>query len=661
MKKKFYLIALLFICSLTIRVFFIDAGLQNFHVNGDEGANFLQAQEISQQAAKPLFFWGQPYQFPVEAYLMSLVAPILSWDTFGVRIVPILFCTASFFIFCFLCKKLGSFSLVWPAFLLILFPSTYSLNRQTQLLTPQHSIAILLFSICALFLWYHKKSRFILLSAFAAGAFAGLSISNHLLSASMVVALSLVICLGDSFRSALKNSATYVLGLLLGLAPYIYVKIFIEGAYQKVADTLPFDKIILRLWDPVIYDLVPTAVGINTLFYPDVGPKVDTFEFFIAPFSIIFAIFIVVLILDRFLRFACRIYTNRWPSLEMPDFFLGTIILALIMASMTKMIAYPRYILFIVWSFPFIVYYAYSVLPKIPKYIFSIFVLFLVVINLVNHWHHFKFWSKKNLSHKHTFMPNKKPLYDYFKKNNITRCYAGWWLSYQVIIDTKEKYICMPPFNDRYLGWEQPFYRKEVDKTLNTPFVQGVYQHRWLTTSVIAQNFKHHRIAYDAKKVGKFKIISPKGHQDVGVSKALEPEKLIIEQKYKNLFDGDVMTSWVSKKKQYKNQILELTFNKSEMIHGLKIFSNVKNFTNAFPAIKIISIDEDGEKTVLKEKSYGLLYPLKLDPENNLVTDRTQLFFGFKPVNSKKIRIKIVKPQIFTNWEISEVQFFSEF
>ena len=140
-KMRVLFMALLFI-SLIIRLIFIHTGLEYFSVNGDEATSFLQANWIA-RGNYPLLFWAQPYQFPIEPYLTSLWAQYLPWDTFGVRLIPLIICLIAFCSYLFLFSKLGNFKTTWPGLTLILFPSTYLLIRQTQLLTPQHSICLL--------------------------------------------------------------------------------------------------------------------------------------------------------------------------------------------------------------------------------------------------------------------------------------------------------------------------------------------------------------------------------------------------------------------------------------------------------------------------------------------------------------------------------------
>jgi len=627
--------------------------------------NFLQAQEIS-NGTFSLFFWTQPYQFPFEAYIIAIFSKFLPWNTFGVRVIPIIICFISFILYLFLIKKIDITKNSWTALVLTLFPSTYWLIRQTQILTPQHSITFLFCIICPITIWYNKNSKYIFLSAFFAGLFSGLAISNHLLAASIVLMTTLIICFGSSLKSAIKNSSFYFSGLILGLTPYIYVKLFINGAYEKVADRYPLAEIFNQIWNPIFNEIIPTSLGINTLFYPEVSDKVSTFNFFVTPFSIIFLLILLYLSLERFIKLVKRIFKYRWISFELDDFFIGSTIISIFLMSITKMDLYPRYSLFVVWYFPFLIYYLYKIADKHLKKLISILILFIILINFTNSYQLYNFWNNKKFSHNHAYLPNLKPLYKYFKKNNITHCYAGWWLAYQINVDSKEKITCSPPFNDRFSNWKQPFYKKIVDKNLNTPFIEGVYQHNWLLVSTISSNLKKEHLTYDFKNIGKFKIINNIRNKEVLKSKILNNINSTIlvnsNKKFKNyILDDSLDTFWETQENQKENDFIKISLNKLNPIHGLRIFLNSKDPMKDVPIVDIIGIDSNNNEILLKKDYYGIPYPLKLDKSYPRFSYQgIQLFFGFNEIYLKEIKIKIKKAVKNTKWKISEIQLFTE-
>ncbi len=659
--KLFFLTLLIF--SFIIRFLYLSVGLKNFTINGDEATNFLQAKEIA-NGVKSLLFWGQPYQFPIEAYLMSFFYPLLEWNTFGVRIIPFLICLLSFFIFLLLFKKIGNFKETWPGVLLLLFPSTYSLLRQTILFTPQHSITLLFSALCPLMIWYVKNSRYPKSFSFLGGLFAGLAVSNHLLAASIVLLTTLAICFARSFKTAVRNTIYYTLGILLGLSPYIYVKLYIPGAYQKVAERYPWHESFDQLWNPILNTLIPEAIGINTIFYPDVGPTVDTFNYFIPAFSILFSFILIFLTIKSFSKFIKRLRTDYWPSFTLEDVFLGTTIVALILLSITKMTLRPRYALFIVWCFPFLFFFFYRSFEGILKKVVIIFAVLLIFINLISAKEVYAFWNRKNVSHKDAFMPKLDPLLKFFKKQGITHCYSGWWLAYQINVSTKENTICSPPFNDRFLGWAQPYYRKLVDLEFNSALVEGVYQHRWLKSKTIMNVLAAERLSAKKTKVGKFSVIHEIGNIDIDKPNIINVSELSIENSsFSNdispVIDNNLLSSWESEEKQSKNQFIEIELKNPKKIHGIRFLSEASKPTKELPKVNIIIFNQNKRK-VVKENHYGAIYPLKLDKKYpRFAFEGSQLYLGFKPTLASKIRIEISTAKTNSKWKLSEVQVFS--
>lgn len=491
-----------------------------------------------------------------------------------------------------------------------------------------------------------------------AGIVAGLSISNHLLSLSIVFMTSLAICCSDSFKAALKNTVTYAFGMALGLLPYLYAKLYIPGAYQKVSDSYTLLTAIERFPKIIFSEIFPSVLGINTLLYPEVSEKVSTFDSLLVPFQYIFIGFLAYLFANRLYLFILRLIRTKWVSFELADVCLGTTAIAILLMSVTKLTLYPRYSLFVVWSFPFIIFFTHKSLPTLLKRAVEIFVVCMLFINLINAKQLYAHWSNENFSEKHAFMPNLEPLYSYFRSNEITHCYTGWWLSYQLIVNSKEKVICSPPFNDRFIGWEQPHYRELVDLNYNTPFIVGVYQHRWLEKDTLQKLLTNENLKFTGKQVGDFFVFDKIKHKDSKQLKIISPNRVSYKNKtLNNLFDKDINTHWTSSEQQFKNQKITIDFGQAQDIYAMRIFTKVKNYAKETPEISIIGIDANGGKKILKKNTHGLPFPIKLDRNQKYQSiDINQLFFGFEKSSVQRISLRIKTPISNANWEISEIQ-----
>ena len=137
------ILILLIFAALTLRVLFIWASLSYLPATSDEASLALLAKMIS-RGARPLLFIGQPYQFPIESYLMS---PFIEWlprNAIGVRYQCLLLGLLSTVGFIAILRQALPSGLRWPSILLVLFPSAYLLMLTSAYAPPQYSISITL-------------------------------------------------------------------------------------------------------------------------------------------------------------------------------------------------------------------------------------------------------------------------------------------------------------------------------------------------------------------------------------------------------------------------------------------------------------------------------------------------------------------------------------
>ena len=89
-KRQVQLLALFFaiLIGLVLRIALSWNSVINLPPSADESISQLLADSISRGEKYPLLFFGQPYQFPLEAYLMSVFSEMLPNDAFGARIQP---------------------------------------------------------------------------------------------------------------------------------------------------------------------------------------------------------------------------------------------------------------------------------------------------------------------------------------------------------------------------------------------------------------------------------------------------------------------------------------------------------------------------------------------------------------------------------------------
>ncbi len=650
--------------GLLLRLKFASIALGNFSVNADEAISFLEAKYIS-QGHTPLLFWTQPYQFPFEAYFMANFFDWLPWDSLGVRIVQITICFLSFCCFLLIFGLLGSWRTVWPGVILVLFPSAYWLTRQVGLLTPQHSMMMLMACLIPLTVGVSKRSSLEHRWCLAGGIACGMALSNHLLSLSLVVPAALALCFSKTARQSLKNTAWFLPGVFFGLLPYLYAKLFVPGAYHKVSDTAPLSDIPGRLMSPAIWDQVTTALGVYPHIFPDGGPRLGEYAFLVQPALVLFLGLLGLLTLLRARAFFVRLMKDRWPTFELNDVFLGTVLLAVLLLSVTGLGLRPRYALHIVWCFPFLYSYAYGVMPRLGRLVMGALALAIVAFNLHTTFRLMDYWRQPGFSARYANLFNLDSTYEFLRENGANRCYAGWWLAYRIIFDSKEKIICSPPFNDRFPTWPQPYYSKIVQLSENPPYVFGKYVHRMFRYGQFGNYLTAHRIVADRVNLNPYHGYSNFRHEDVESSK-LVPFELVSAEVSHNpehavyLSDGKLDAHWSSAEEQQKGMTVSLELPKAVPIHALRMFSRDKLWHEHPPRVSVHA-RTDGEWVELVPSIVGHPYPVQLDPEiEPYAYDYLQLTIGFKPALARELRIEIERPQDERQWILTEVQLFTE-
>ncbi|MCB0345865.1 MAG: hypothetical protein KDD66_12160 [Bdellovibrionales bacterium] len=660
-----YVGAVLLVLAVLLRLAFAKVALGNLSVNADEAVSFLQAKYIS-EGHFPLLFWTQPYQFPYEAYFMSFLFDYLPWDSFGARIVQISLCLVSVCVFLLTFRYLGSWKTTWPGLLLILFPSAYWLTRQVGLLTPQHSMMALLACLIPLIVGASKRSTAPYYWCLAGGIACGMALSNHLLSLSLAVSAAIVLCLGESFRSAVRNTLWFLPGFLVGLAPYLYAKLLIPGAYHRVSETLPLSQTIGRFWDPAVKDLVTTTLGIKLHIFPDGGERLNLFGYLVVPLAVFFLVLLGFVTVIRIAAFWRRLRVNRWPSFELNDVFLGTTILALALLTLTGMDLRPRYALHIVWCFPFLFAYAYAMLPRVGRAVMGVLCVMLVAVNLYTTSRLIAEWERPDFSAHFVNLFDLTSTYKYLEKKGTNTCYSGWWLAYRVIFDSKEKVICAPPFNDRFAQWPQPYYSKIVQQSKNPPYVFGRYVHRYFRVGYFEKFLLKHRIIADRVKLKPYLAYSNFRHKDVPVSKLVPfdmvaPEANCNASDQELLSDGDLNTVWSSQAEQEQGMSLILTLKAELPVHALRMFTQDKVYEEHPPRVSVSARAVDGEWQVIAENLIGHPYPVQLDKTiEPYLFDYLELTFGFEPVMAKQIKIEVSTPQKGRDWRLAEIQLFTD-
>lgn len=464
-------LCILVLVALLTRGYFFLISIRRLPTNTDEALGILQARAIAEGNFASLL-WTQPYQFPLESYIIAPFINFLPENALGARLIPALFALPSVFGFYWILCKGFSKKVHWLCAFLVFFPSSYVLIRQTAFFTPiQVTTLTLAWAIPLSYLaWRHDTSATERRTIFLAltGFLCGLALSCYLILISIVLMVTLGVLCDQNLKRSLKNGLIYVPAFIVGLTPYIYSKIFIPGAYQGVTKTYGIGKALTRLWSPTLTEMLPATFGLTITRFPDVDfhPK-DHFQFMLTyGFAWAFSALLVLAVLISVCGFVRRLLRDRWPSFEIGDIFLGAIIIALVSFTLAKFDTKPRYLLLVAWYFPFLIAYLYCNSKRWVQPAFVALVLAVFAWNIRSSWAVINFWKKPAQVAVLADLPPVRGIISVMLENDIRHCYSYWWLVYRVNYESNKKVICEQYFNQRFPGWPLPFSDQVQDKPL---------------------------------------------------------------------------------------------------------------------------------------------------------------------------------------------------
>lgn len=464
------------ILGLYLRISFFNVSVTSLPTITDEALNMLMAQNIT---SFPILFWTQPYQFPLEAYILSLFVDFLPHNAFGARIVLALICWVSLFglSWIFWKEKEGRFL----GILLTAVPSTYLIQRESGILIPQYSLTITFAWLIPLLF---NSNRFLL------GFISGLALSIHLLSLPIVagVGISAILRRGRIF---------YLIGGVIGLIPYLFTK----SAYKAVTGTVTIEEAIERLFNEIIPKILPVTAGPIPTYFPDWSKLMNKFSFANIPFQYIF---LSLLLLCIFIRL---VHVLKTKKMELKDSVLIALVLSLITASFASFGVKYRYLLPVAIYFPFLIVTSYSLFKsRLWRFFIFVFSFSVFFINLKTTLIVKEYWAKPHFSEGLPRNPKLEPLFLKLRELEIRHCYASWWNVYQITWESGGEFVCSQPYNERFPGWPLTPAHKIVRSTEKVGVILLNHGEGGLNPDNFRKQLKLHRIKYKETRASKFHI-----------------------------------------------------------------------------------------------------------------------------------------------------------
>ncbi len=452
--------------AVGLRLALFLAGCQFMDAFDDECIMALQAMQIA-DGDFSLFMLGQPYVFPLEAYLMAPFVDILPRTAFGARIMAFGFGLTTLGLAWLALVCCGRLRETWPGALLLLFGSSFLLILQGGCALPGYPTLMLL---CCLTSWlvlrFTEKKSESLGWLFLAGGSAGLACSGFFLALPVLVAGGVMLGSCRPWRVAVRAVGVYSIGAAVGLIPYFLARLLHGDAPGVVTGIVSWQEALGRLIGYLPLTL-SNAMGIGCPVVPGSATRIlhhgDSAR--------VAGVTVLVLFLIGTVAGCLRWRQRHWKAFPPLLFFVaiawGCLVLFLFGAR-TNSHAY-RYLTPMVMSFPFVVACLYQASTGWWRKGLAGLAILLAVFNayttvlLIRHWARPDF-SRELGSH------DLRPVLDYLRQRQITHAYASYADAYRITFKTDRHILCAQPYNERFPGWPLPFIR-EVDATTPVAYI----------------------------------------------------------------------------------------------------------------------------------------------------------------------------------------------
>ena len=605
----------------------------------------------------PLLFMTQPYLFPLESYFN---APFVRWlprNAVGARAVPLVLGILSLVCCLLILRRWRGLADVWPGVVLLLFPSTYWLMLQSAYSPPGYASFLFLSALVVLLAQIYRDSgRSHALLAFAAGLCGGIACSAQLLAIPVLLGAGAVVLLAHRWRTRLAAVPLFAAGAWLGLLPFLAAKWFYPGAQEVVSARRPLAEALHWLWTPTLNFTLPSAMGIRCPRFPDGVTSITLLSGLDTAFPVLWAALLVAATLVAAWRLAVRTAADRRLSLKTSDLFIGIAWLSLWMFIVNKRSESHsfRYLLPLVWTFPFLVAYLYLNARRAGRIVLGALAVLLAAFNAATAVAVMKQWSAAGFALEEARIADLGPAVRYLGERGITRCYSCYFNTYRLNFMTDERVICSQHYNDRFYGWPLP-YKDAVDAATNVAFVLGpTYRFR---ADELEDDLKAMAVAYRREAYGDMQVYTDFRWAPPRPEKLVSRDNLqvatdVYRQDERLLVDGMYETRWRSHGAQTQGMGIELRLKQPVPICRVSLYYNLYPYDRA-RALKIMARQGDAWQTVLARvpENFERFEFINGHPVygNQVQTIR------FEPVVTQALRIEIAEPSPGRDWTVGEI------
>jgi hypothetical protein len=655
-RNTWFVLGVIALLALALRIAFLVDSVRHVPASSDEALSVLQSHQIL-QGDFPLLVMANPYQFPIESYLFAPFAGVLPVSALGVRLIPFLLSLAAQAGFLFLLFRTAAPRAFWPGLLLMAFPSAYLMLLFSAYFIPQHS-SFMLLSVLTMVagLFARDQPRHALLWSGLAGFLGGLTVSNHLLGLPVLSMVAIFVCAGSDWKNARRLSPPFLLGLVVGLAPYLLARWLCPGSYQDVTHVLPWSQTLARLWSPAFTRTLPAAFGVNPCLFPDGEHALKLVPRAEYAFSFLWLAVVVKVSYSRVRRFIGRTIEYRWPVLEANDVFVGIAWVGLLLFVLnTRSSSHSfRYLLPVVWVFPFLWNDVYAGCSSLWRRILGAVTVLLVILNIVTTLLLARQWGTPEFAAREANIFDLKPVQAFLRERNIDRCYASYWAAYRLTFEAGEQTLCSQPYNERFFNWPLP-YKGIVDQATNVAYVLAPRLR--FAPERFERDLAAMDVQYQVRKCGSFRVYTDFRceavlHEEPVPSRSLVAIASHSPAQARNLVDGRPMSGWTSGEPQVADMWVELKVSAPESLRRISLFYN--GHPHQRPRALTVQVrTAQGWEDVAGEV-VSMLDRFQFTNGHPVYGDQVQTL-RFEPRLADAVRIRISNPEPHHDWALGEV------
>ena len=653
-------LVLMGLIALGLRLAFFNISITHVPESSDESLSILQARMIIEEGRLPLLVLANPYQFPIESYLHTPFIKILPRTAGGARLIPFILNLAATIIFIITLIRLAPLRTAWPALLLLLFPSAYVIMLASAYFIPQHSSFTLLISMALYLAVCMRTARMPVFWALLSGFCAGLAFSNHMLALPLLAILSAYALLGPRGKTRLRIILAFAAGAALGLIPYLLVLWLWPGANEGISGIVSLSEALRRVWGLALNSALAGAMGITPCLFPDGRHKLVLIPGLATGFAVAWIAIMAAVTAIRTRCFVGRISKSRRITLEVNDIFIGLAWLGFVcfLFSARSLSHTYRYLLPVVWMFPFITGYLYARSPRPARMVIGAAVILLAGFNIFASVALMRVWLSPGFAAREAGLFDLKPAIRYLEANGINYAYAPYWLAYRLTYETDNRRLCSQPFNERFRGWFVP-YKAQVDAATRVAYLTA--PRMTFKTRQFEDDLTRMGVTCQREVLGQVNIYTDFHLEQKGLGALVARDRIRSTASHnssqaKNLVDGNPLTSWDALDIQQSGMWIQLDLPEVKTLKAV-VLRYAPNVRAPAKAMAIMGWTETGWKDIV-DRNVAHPFDRFIFRNGHPIygwNTQTILLPAFK---TQRLRFKISAPEPDCAWAFNEIELY---